>query len=664
MTIEKPEPNLPDYAALSARSVREVAKAAQAAIESRAAAIVAAPGPRSFENTLAPFDEIWDLATEAAGESSFWARLHPDPPVRRAAAQAEQQLDGMRGYLFSQRGLLGAVRTYADTPEAAGLEGPRRLLLDRLLAEFVRSGADLDPAARKQLEKMAQRLGSLSGRFLDNLAQIDNGRDLGPDELVGLPDEFITRLPPGRKKGSRHLSGDEATILAFLAASPRRDLRQEMEGRLIDAARRENTPILLEALTLRRSMARLLGYASWAEYGLVPKMAGSLPEVQALLTRLSEPLRALSRGEIERAADLLAADTGGRDLRSSDWLYYAARLGSDLDSSPAGEGFTLPVVFEELLDLSGQVFGLTFHQVPHPSVWHPDVSLYEIRDRVDDRLLAFFYADLWAREGKWEQPFAAALRLGHFGAKEQVLRPPVSALVTSFAPATPGSAPAALSRRDVSSLFHEFGHALHLSLMNSGLYRFNVLDAEWEGEFIEVPSQVLERWSQEPAILARIGARVGQAKGEGGQDFEAEPPARPFGLATATLRSIYFARLDLELHGPDEVKDLEALDRRAAEVEILPRHEGTCRPTSFGHIFGGYDVGYYGYLYSKVFGDDIYSRFVQSGLTDPAVGAAYRREILEPGWSRPVRESLAAFLGRPSDDRAFLSGLGLSESSD
>jgi Zn-dependent oligopeptidase len=644
-------------------SIGRTVAATQRAIEARMADVVAQRGLRTFANTLVPLDEIWRLAIDAGGVSGFFAQVHPAERVREAAAQAEGRLDGMRGQLFGSRPLHEAVRAYAETAEAQVLSPAQRLFLERTLADFARSGADLSPTAHRRLEKLNHRLGRLGEQFLSNLARLDGGRDLEAAELVGLSESLLARLRPGRRAGSRHLSSDETEILAFLAASPRRDLREEMETRLINLAHRENRPLLLEALALRREMAGLFGYRSWAEYNLVPRLAGTPANVFAFLERLTTPLQRLGALELAAAAAYLDPPGGPADLRSWDWLYGLARYRAAHDDPAADElaaYFPLDSVFASLLELAGEVFGLIFHPVPDPPVWHPQVRLYEVRDRADGRSLALLYTDLLARPGKWDQPFAAPLVAGEFGPDGTVRRRPVGVLVASLAAPSP-EAPTLLEYAELIGLFHEFGHALHLCLMNRELARFNVFDGEWEGEFVEAPSQILEHWASEPAVLARFAVHYRSGAALAPTRLAGLAASRSYGAAINTLRQIYLARLDLELHGPTESRDLEALDRAACAVGLLPYHEGTCRPTSFGHLFGGYDAGYYGYLWSKVYGDDMYSRFAAAGITDPVVGAAYRREILEPGWSRPVSHGLRAFLGRQAKDDAFLAGLGLTE---
>ena len=205
---------------------------------------------------------------------------------------------------------------------------------------------------------------------------------------------------------------------------------------------------------------------------------------------------------------------------------------------------------------------------------------------------------------------------------------------------------------------------LHYSLMNRSLHRFNLLDGEWEGEFGEAPSQILEHWATDPTVLARFARHYRRGDPLPAARLARLGAGQEFGAISAALRQVYLAKLDLDLHGPVVPRnraDLEAIDRTAHAVGRLPYHEGTCRPTSFGHIFGGYDCGYYNYYWSKADGDDLYSRFSAPGITDRQVGAAYRTEILEPGWSRSVLVGMRAFLGRETNDTAFLAGLGLAE---
>jgi Zn-dependent oligopeptidase len=234
----------------------------------------------------------------------------------------------------------------------------------------------------------------------------------------------------------------------------------------------------------------------------------------------------------------------------------------------------------------------------------------------------------------------------------------VSAIVCNF-PRPSGDTPSLLTHREVLTFFHEFGHVLHGVLTTADLVRFSGVATE--RDFVEAPSQIMEHWTWQADVLARFARHHRTGEPIPPDLVERLVAARRLNVGLATLRQIQFALLDLRLHDADTPKDLDAINAEAAAVTPFPVVPGTFFPASFGHLMGGYDAGYYGYLWSEVYGDDMFSRFEAEGITSPRVGADYRRAILEPGGTRDAIDLLRDFLGREPDDQAFLRKLGLAD---
>jgi thimet oligopeptidase len=281
--------------------------------------------------------------------------------------------------------------------------------------------------------------------------------------------------------------------------------------------------------------------------------------------------------------------------------------------------------------------------------------LYEIIDKAGREHLAYFYADLFPREGKFSHAAAFPLYPGHRDSNGGYHRP-VSAIVANLTkPAA--NKPSLLQHSEVETLFHEFGHILHMSLTRADFARFSGASTEWD--FVEAPSQIMEEWCWRPEVLQTFARhyRTGEPIPE--QLVADLVRARHLNVALHTLRQISFGVFDMGLHGPGDHSDLDVIHERAESVGLLPAHEGTFFPASFGHLLGGYDAGYYGYLWSKVYGLDMFSRFKEEGVTNPEVGRRYRREILEPGGSLDGDQLLRNFLGREPSNAAFLQHLGI-----
>ncbi len=544
----------------------------------------------------------------------------------------------------------------ADT--GTNLEGEERRLLDRLLRDLRRAGHALEPAVRDEVRGLQRRLAELGSSFQRNIDEFEDGLELTRDDLAGLSDDFVAGLRAGSTPGTWRVSLDTPELLPFLEQARRRDLRRELERRAFNAARAANEPMLDEALAIRRRIAGLMGYPSWAHYAIEVKMARDPDAVRRLYDGLLPPLQARLTTEVAALEEILRQDGEDPPLRTWDWRYCDTQLRRrDYAVDPDALSAYLPLeaVLDGLLGLSAEVFGLAFERVADAAAWHPDVARFRVRDATSGAEIGDVLLDLHPRDGKfghaaaWDLVPARRLR---DGSHER----PLTAIVANLPRPQPGR-PALLRHPDVVTLFHEFGHVLHMTLSRASLVRFSGGATEWD--FVEAPSQILEHWAWQPDVLARFARHHATGEPIPRELVDRLVASRDLDVALTTLRQCYLGLLDLGLHGPDETRDVAAVDRAAHAAWGLPYHEGTLYPCQFGHLMGGYDAGYYGYLWAKVYGDDMFGRFEAEGVTSPEVGAAYRREILEPNGTRDGMDLLRAFLGREPSTATFLRLLGI-----
>jgi thimet oligopeptidase len=654
-----------DYASLTVADIETAAEHAIAAAEARVAAAVAAGDPATgsaptFEATLRPLDEALAATTAGYGRSAFLGHVHPDREVRDAGNAAEERLAKWRVELPFREDLYRALRSFADTPEAGGLRGERRRLLDHWLREFRRAGQDLAPDQRDELRALRGRLVELEVTFQRNIGEFRDGLDLTLDELQGLPASYVERLQPGKAPGTKRVTLEYPDLVPFMEQSPRRDLRERLEFKEWSKAVEVNMHVLVETLQVRRRIAGLLAYDSWADYAMEVRMAGGPAAVERFYGDLIPRVGQAAEDELQALRDTLLAEEGTDDLRPWDVRYLDTRLRRTrfgIEPERIAQYFPLDRVWAGLFEITGEVFGLDYVPVAaqYARAWHPDVRLYEIHDRASGELLAWAYADLFPREGKFTHAAAFPLVVAHRSADGRRTIP-VSAIVANFTPPA-ADRPSLLRHDEVVTLFHEFGHILHMSLSQAEFVRFS--GAETESDFVEAPSQIIEHWAWNADVLRRFARHYRTDEPIPADIVEQLVAARNLNVAIKTLRQAYFGTLDLAFHGQAEPDDVEGINRDAYAVTGLPFHEGTFFPASFGHLLGGYDAGYYGYLWSRVYGDDMFSRFEESGVLSPTVGAAYRREILEPNGSDDAAALLRRFLGREPDNRAFLRHLGL-----
>ncbi len=646
-----------DYTTVSAESVAADTDAGLAEADALVGRVATGPAA-TFDDTMLPLDQALDRAQVAYGRGAFMARVHPDGAVRDAGQASEERLAKWRVALPFRVDLDRAVRAYASTAEAQTLTGERRRLVGHWRRDFRRAGQELAPDARAELERLRARLVELEVAFQRNVDEFRDGLELTREELAGLPDSYVERLPAGSRPGTWLVNLEYPSVFPFLDQAERRDLRRQLEYKLFNRAAAVNRPIIEEALEIRRRIAGLFGLPSWAHYALEVKMARDPAAVERFYDQLVPPLQAKARDEVVRLGRLLRAETGDGDVRSWDWRYYenqVRRTEFGLDQNRVAEYFPLGAVMDGMLDLTGEVFGLAYRRVETANAWHPDALLYEIRDRASGAPIAHFYADLFPREGKFGHAAVFQLVAGHRRPDGSYVTP-VCAIVANFT--RPGTDQPSLLRHDeVVVLFHEFGHVLHHSLSRTEFVRFS--GTETEPDFVEAPSQIMEHWAWDPVVLGRFARHYRSGEPIPGDLVTQLVRARDLNVGIRTLRQVSLGMLDMGFHDASDTRDLDEINRRSWSVIGLPFHEGTFYPGGFEHLFGGYDAGYYGYLWSKVYGDDMFSRFRAEGVTSPEVGAAYRREILESGGARDAAEMLRGFLGREPSNETFLQLLGI-----
>ena len=638
--------------------VRAFTDAALADADALVAAAIATGGAGSFETVLLPLDEADARLSAGYAAGAFMARVHVDRAVRDAGQEAEERLDRWRVDLPYREDLAATVHAFAVGGAAAALSGEPRRLLDRLLRDLRRAGHGLEAATREELRALERRLVDLQSAFQRNIDESDDGLDLTRDELEGLPDDFVAGLRPGATPGTYRVTLDRPDLHPFLQQARRRDLRRELERREFNQARAGNEPLLAEALAVRRRIAALLGYPSWAHFAIEIKMAGDPDVVRRFYDGLVPGLQGRMALEVARLEEILREDGEEPPLRTWDWRYCDTRLRRRdfaIDPDELREYLPLGEVLDGLLGLCAEVLGLRFERIADAAAWHADVRRFRVRDAASGAEIGDVLLDLHPRDGKFGHAAAWPLVPGR-RLSDGTYQRPLTAIVANL-PRPTDDAPALLRHADVVTLFHEFGHVLHMTLTRAELARFSGASTEWD--FVEAPSQILEHWAWQPDVLARFARHHATGAPIGRELVERLVASRDLDVGLTTLRQCYLGLMDLGLHGPEETRDIAAVDRSAFAAWGLPYHEGTLYPCQFGHLMGGYDAGYYGYLWSKVHGDDMFGRFEAEGVTSPLVGAEYRREILEPNGTRDGMDLLRAFLGREPSPATFLRLLGI-----
>jgi oligopeptidase A len=586
------------------------------------------------------------------------------PEVRAAYEEVVPEISAFHARLPLHPDLWRTMREYAETPEARGLSGVKRRHLRKTMREFVRAGADLPDQAKARVQEIRVELAGLHTRFANHVLDATNAFELivtDAERLAGLPASARTQArESARRKG---LEGWRFTLQApsyvpFMQYAGDRDLRRRMYQAYMNRASEaphDNRPVLRRILELRRELAGLLGYDSYADLRLEENMVESGRSAHAFLQDLAERLRPHWEREVAELLDF-GRELGFDPLQPWDAAFVAERLRRSrfaLDEEELRPYFPLERVLGGMFEIARRLFGVTVEERPIEQVWHPDVRHYEVRDE-EGTLRGSFYADWFPRETKRGGAWMNNLVIG--GPTESGWEPHVGLVVANFSPPS-DDAPALLTHREVETTFHEFGHLLHqlLSRVPVRSRAGTNVALDW----VELPSQILENWCWEREALDLFARhhRTGEPLPE--ELFERMRAARGFLAANHQMRQISFGVVDLALHlefDPERDGDVIAFVQRTVEpFQIRPEFARNHFITGFTHLFaGGYAAGYYSYLWSEVLDADAFTRFREEGIFNRETGRAYVETVLSRGDEEEPAELFRAFLGRDPDPDALL----------
>jgi peptidyl-dipeptidase Dcp len=657
---------LPPFAAIRDEHFGPAFEAALAEARARIAAIADEPEAPTLANVI----EALELAEERLDRVSsvFYNLAGADTTEARQALERElaPKMAAFASEVTMNPALWAKISALWERRDSLGLtaEQARVLMLYRRM--FHRAGAALDGAARERMKAVKERLAVLSTQFSQNLLADERDWCMALDaaDLEGLPDFVIASARAAAAERGREghvLTLSRSLIVPFLEFSPRRDLREK--AYLAWVARGENPGptdnrgIAAEMLTLRQERARLLGYASFADYKLEPEMAKTPAAVRELLMQVWAPARAKAEADAEVLTRMMHADGVNGDLEPWDWRYFAERRRRaefDLDEAELKPYLGLEAMIGAAFDCAHRLFGLDFRPLDVP-LYHPDARAWEVTRQ--GRHVAVFIGDYFARpskrSGAWMSSFRGQRKLG------ADVRP-IVVNVCNFARPAAG-APALLSYDDARTLFHEFGHALH-GILSDVTYPM-VSGTSVARDFVELPSQLYEHWLEVPEVLetharhAETGAPMPKAL------LDRLLRARDFDQGFATVEYVASALVDLAFH-----EGAAPADPMARQAEILaglgmPKPIRMRHATPhFAHVFAGdgYSAGYYSYMWSEVMDADAFEAFKEAGGPfDAATARRLEEHVLSSGGSRDAEDLYRAFRGRMPGVNALLKGRGL-----
>ena len=596
--------------------------------------------PASALATLQRWNEVVLAIGNAAARGELFSEVHPDAGVRDAAekaALAAQQLATELGLDTELYAIFAAV-------DPAGLDPEASRLLEKTLRDFRRSGVAADEPTRARVKEIRDRLTVLGQTVARTIREGTRSIKVRPEQLEGLPADWIEAHPAG-EDGLVTVTTDYPDAIPFRTFARDADARRELVVAQLTIGYPDNVEVLREIFGLRAELATLLGYDNWPDFDAEVKMIGKGDAIGAFIDKIADAALEPARRDVDILLARLRQDRpDAPHVESSDSGYYAEvhrREGLDVDAQQVRTYFDFGKVRAGLLDVTGRLFGLTYSPADVP-VWHEAVRAYDVSRTDDGAPLGRIYLDLHPREGKFKH--AAQFTLTNGVAGRQV---PEGVLVCNF--------PTGLMEHDdVVTLFHEFGHLVHHLVGGQQAWaEFSGVATEWD--FVEAPSQMLEEWAWDPSVL---GSFATNAAGEPipADLVERMRAADDFGKGYFARTQMFYAALSYRLHleNPD---DLVARTRELQEqYSLFPYMDGTCMPTSFGHL-DGYGSGYYTYMWSLVIAKDMFSAFDRADLFAPEVATRYRDRVLAAGGTKDAADLVADFLGRPYSVDAYAAWL-------
>ena len=633
--------------------------------------------PATWRDFVQPLVDANERLHRAWGVVGHLNSVMNSPELREAYNSNLQKITQYYTELGQHAGLFAGYKALRSGPEFESLSRAQKKIVENELRDFRLGGAELPPEKKTRFKEISERLSKISSRFSDNLLDATNAFShfvADPADTAGIPDDVLAAAREAAQADGKpgwKFTLHAPSYLPVLQYADNRSLRELMYRAYVTRASEfgkpewDNTPLIAEILELRRELAQLLGFASYAEYSLEPKMADSPRQVLDFLNELAARARPYAERDLAELTAYARAELGLGRLEAWDLAYASEKLRAkryDFSDQEVKRYFPETRVLPGMFKVVETLYGLGIDAAEAPS-WHPDVRFHAIRDAAGGPV-GQFYTDLYARPSKrggaWmDEAVTRRTREGRVQA-------PVAYLNCNFA-APVGGKPALFTHDEVITLFHEFGHGLHHLLTRvDHLGVSGINGVEWDA--VELPSQFMENFCWEWDVLARMTAHADTGAPLPRALFDKMIAARNFQSGMQTVRQIEFSLFDLHLHHDFDPTDRKAgaktaLDllndvRRRVAVVFPPDYNRF--PNNFSHIFsGGYAAGYYSYKWAEVLSADAYSLFEENGVLDPRTGQRFRDEILGVGGSRPALESFVAFRGREPKIDALLKHSGM-----
>lgn len=662
---------IPDFDKIKPEHYLPAFKAGVAQQKAEIQAIIDNPNAPTFANTIEAMEYSGKLTTKVASVFYNLTSADTNAQLQAISKEVSPMLSAAGDDILLNDKLFQRVKAVYQQRDSLSLNTAQQKLLEDTYKAFTRGGANLSEADKVKLRALNEKIGKLSLEFGDNLLAETNAFELvidNPADLAGLPQDAVnTAAQTAEKKGHPGkwvFTTQRPSITPFLTYADNRELREKIYKGYVERGNNnnahDNKKILAEMAALRAERAQLMGYKSHAHFVLEERTAKTPENVYGLLDKVWPAALAQAKAEVAVMQKLIDAEGGNFKLAAWDWWYYADKIRVakySFNEQETRPYFSLENTLKGVFYTANRLFGITVKERTDLPKYNDEVRTWEVYDK-DGSLMAIFMGDYYVRDSKRGGAWANSYRKQY--KMHDVESKPIIVNVLNY-PRPVGDEPALLTFDEASTLFHEFGHALH-GMLSDVEYR-SQSGTSVPRDYVEFPSQVMENWMTQPEVLAQFAKHYKTGEVIPQSLVEKIRAASKFNQGFATVEYMAATKLDLDWHTlsdfePKDAAKFEAdsLSKMGLIEEIAPRY----RSTYFSHIFsGGYSAGYYSYLWSDILGADAFEAFKENGIFDKATADAFRNNVLSQGGSEDPMQLYKQFRGKEAGIEPLLRSRGL-----
>ncbi len=624
----------------------------------------------SFQNTIEKLDNVGEILDKVTNAFFNLNSAETSPEMQQLAQEISPLLTSYKNDVMMNTELFHRVKSVYNNPPN-DLNEEQKTLLKNTYKSFDRNGANLSKTDQDTLRNIDNQLSKLSLTFGEHVLLESNAFQLfleNERDLDGLPEGVkeaaAMAAEQNGEKGKWLITLDYPSYIPFMTYSTVRELREKMykafSSKAFSDNEQNNESIIKQIVDLRHKRANLLGFDSHADFVLAERMAESPNKVYSFLNEIQEKALPFAKNEFKTLTDYANKQDGIKELKKWDGGYYAEKLKKEtfnIDDELLRPYFQLEKVVQGVFLTAQKLFGLHFHRNTDIDVYHKDVVTYEVTD-ADGKHIAVFYADFFPRPGKrqgaWMTSFRSQKVVDGIDQRSHV------SIVCNFTKPT-DTKPSLLTFNEVTTLFHEFGHALHGMLANGQYASLSGTSVYWD--FVELPSQLMENWCYEKECLDLFATHYETNEPIPTEYIDRIKSSANFMSGMATIRQISLGKIDMGWHAKEVDASLDVKAYETSQIEGLdfcPSVKEACTSTSFSHIFqGGYSSGYYSYKWAEVLDADAFEAFQENGIFDSETAESFKKNVLSAGGSVHPSILYKRFRGRDAKPDALLKRAGL-----